>query len=177
MFDFAEYRAKAYEYSKNKCVIDNNIKILNEQGISVKHWGENSGKIKFIKDMNTSEMKEVEKEFNVSFSLGGTGFVKFEFNEEINGDYNPLMKEIRVAQKNNSDLYNGYFKEALNSVYQSTTICGKHHRIELGTKFWGFLIKGIEKLTLDEIIEIEKETDSVFKNYDVTHGYHFNFNF
>lgn len=174
--DFKEYREKAYEYMKNKCIIDNNIKILEEQGIFIDHWGESSGTLKIKQGMTTKEMKAIENEYNVCFALGGHKYVKFDFNEEKNDARNTLMRQIRTAQKNTSDLYNNYFKEVLKSVYQSTQICGKNHRIELGRKFWGFMIQDIHKLTLDEIIEIEKETDSTFINYDVTNGYHFNFN-
>lgn len=174
--NFKEYRQKAYEYMKNKCIIENNIKILEEQGIFVKQWGESSGTLEIRQGMTTKEMKVIEDEYNVCFALGGSKFVKFDFNEKDNNTNNKLMKEIRKAQKNTSDLYNNYFKEVLKSVYQSTEICGKRHKVELGRRFWGFMIQDIDKLTLDEIIEIEKETDSTFINYDVTNGYHFNFN-
>lgn len=176
MMDFKEYREKAYEYMKNKCIIENNIKILEEQGVFVKQWGESSGRLTIRQGMTTKEMKAIEDEYNVCFALGGSKFVDFDFNEKDNNTNNKLLKEIRDAQKNTSDLYNNYFKEVLQSVYQSTEICGKRHKVELGRRFWGFTIQDIDKLTLDEIIEIEKETDSIFVNYDVTNGYHFNFN-
>ena len=93
--DFKVYRQKAREYQKNKCIIDKNIENFKEDGIFIEHWGEASGTLKIIKSMTTKEMQEIEKEFNVHFSLGGDKFTKFEFNKEIDGDYNPLMKEIR----------------------------------------------------------------------------------
>lgn len=177
--DFKEYRQKAREYQKCKCIIDNNIAILKEDGINVKHWGETSGTLEIIQTMTTKEMKEIEEEFNVHFSLGGSKATKFEFNEEIDGNYNPLMKEIRMAQKTTSDLYNGYFKEVLGSVYQDANICNKRLNIQLGTKFWGFMIRPLfdRVFTTDELMAIEKETDSTFIDYNVTTGYQFNFNY
>lgn len=175
--DFKEYRQKAYEYQKNEYIMEKNIGILKEQGYKIKHWGEDDGTLEIDKTMSTQEMKVIEDEFNVHFALGGYKFVKFDFNKSIDGEYNPLMKEIRIAQKNTSDLYHNYFaKQILQSVYQNTTICGKNRRIELTRQFWGFFIKTINTLSLDEIIEIEKETDSSFRNYNVTSGYQFNFN-
>ena len=176
--DFKEYRQKAREYKKNKCIINNNIKILKEDDIIVEHWGENRGTLTIAKTMNTKEMQEVEKEFNVKFCLGGHKSTKFDFNEDIDGNYNPLMKEIRLAQKKTSELYNIYFKQVLESVYHNVKICGINHNIELGTKFWGYMIcpKIDRVLTTDELIAIEKETDSTFVDYNVTTGYHFNFN-
>lgn len=174
--DFKEYRQKAYEYQKNECIIKTNKAILEEKGYEVKNWGENDGTLKIQRTMSTHEMKLVEDEFNVHFALGGCEFVKFDFNENIDGEYNQLMKEIRIAQKNTSDLYHNYFEQILQSVYQNTTICNKNRRIELTRQFWGFFIKTIDTLNLDEIIEIEKETDSTFKNYNVTSGYQFTFN-
>ena len=64
--DFKEYRQKAREYEKNKCIIENNKKILEEDGIFVKDWGENSGTLTMIESMSTAEMQEIEKEFNVT---------------------------------------------------------------------------------------------------------------
>lgn len=174
--DFKEYRQKAYEYQKNECIIKKNIDILKEKGYEVKHWGENDGTLTIQKTMSTNLMKTIENEFNVHFALGGYKFVKFDFNENIDGEYNPLMKEIRIAQKNTSDLYHNYFEQVIQSVYQNAIICDKNRRIELARQFWGFFIKTIDTLSLDEIIEIEKETDSSFKNYNVTSGYQFNFN-
>ncbi len=181
MMDFKEYRQKAREYQKNKCIIDTNIKILAEDGIFVEEWGETSGKLEIRKSMNTKEMKAIEDEFNVRFSLGGRKYVKFNFNEKIDGDYNPLMKEIRQAQKMLYDLYNGYFKEIIHSVYQDARICNKRYRIELGTKFWGFMVSAEVSLndkamSLDEIMAIEKDTDSTFIDYNLTTGYQFIFN-
>ena len=178
--DFKKYRQKAREYQKCKCIINNNIKILKEDGIIVEQWGEKSGKLEIKKSMTLKEMKEVEKKFNVHFVLGGNKFTNFEFNEEVNNDCHILMKEIRQAQQKTSDLYNGYFKDILYSVYQDAKICDEVHKIELGTKFWGFLIRPKlfdRVLTTDELMAIEKETDSTFINYDVTFGYHFNFNY
>ena len=176
--DFKEYRQKAREYEKNKCIIDNNIEILKEDGIIVEEWGENSGTLKVIESMSTADMQEIEKEFNVKFSLGGYKSTKFDFNDNIDGDYNPLMKEIRVAQKRTYELYTVYFKEVLQSVYHNVKICGVNHDIELGRKFWGFMVRPkIDKvLTTDELIAIEQETDSTFFDYNVTTGYQFNFN-
>lgn len=175
--DFKVYRQKAREYQKNKCIINKNIENFKEDGIFIEHWGEASGTLKIIKSMTTKEMQEIEKEFNVHFSLGGDKITKFEFNKEIDGGYNPLMKEIRVAQKNTFDLYNGYFEEVLKSVYQRTEICNKTFNITLGTKFWGFRINPLldRVMTTDELMAIEKETDSEFKDYNVTTGYRFDF--
>ena len=177
--DFKKYRQKAREYQKCKCIIDNNIKILEEDGISVEHWGETEGTLTIIKSMTTTEMQEIEKEFNVHFSLGGNRSTKFEFNEQIDGDYNSLMKEIRIAQKTTSDLYNGYFKEVLGSVYQRAEICNRNFDIQLGTKFWGFMISPLLErvMTTNELMAIEKETDSTFVDYNVTTRYQFNFNY
>lgn len=68
--NFKEYRQKAYEYMKNKCIIENNIKILEEQGIFVKQWGESSGTLEIKQGMTTKEMKVIEDEYNVCFALG-----------------------------------------------------------------------------------------------------------
>lgn len=176
--DFKTYRQKAREYQKNKVIIDDNIESLKKDNVFVKHWGETSGTLKIVKSMTTKEMQEVEREFNVHFSLGGDKFTKFEFNEEIDGDYNPLMKEIRIAQKATFDLYNGYFREVLKSLYQRAEICNRTFNITLGTTFWGFMIQPLldRVMTTDELISIEKETDSQFKDYNVTTGYRFNFN-
>lgn len=176
--DFKEYRQKAREYQECKNIIDYNIQSLKANNIFVEHWGETSGTLKIIKSMSTKEMQEIEKKFNVHFCLGGDKYTKFEFNEEIDGDYNKSMKEIRIAQQKTSELYNGYFKEVLKSVYQRTEICNRSFNIELGTKFWGFMIRPLLErvMTTDELIAIEKETDSTFKDYNVTTGYRFSFN-
>ena len=158
--------------------MDNNIKILSEDGIFVEKWGEDKGTLTIKETMSLKEMQVIEKEYNVHFSLGGYKSTKFDFNQEINGHYNPLMKEIRISQKATSDLFNGYFKEVIQSVYHSVNICNERHDIELGHKFWGFFIRPkIERvLTTDELISIENETDSTFKDYNVTTGYRFSFN-
>ena len=178
--DIKEYRKKAKQYQKNKYIINKNIETLKEDGFIIKEWGETSGTLEIKNSMTLKEMQEIEEKFNVHFTLGGSKYTKFQFNENIDDNCHILMKEIRNAQNACYELYNGYFKEALCSVYQDAKICYEVHKIELGTKFWGFLIRPKlfdRVLTTDELMAIEKETDSTFINYDVTFGYHFNFNF
>lgn len=172
MFDFQEYRQYAREYMEYEDRRGYAIKSLEEKEVFIDY---KARRLTIRKSLTTSQMKEIEEEYGVSFNYGGRKVTDFKFKENIDTIHNQDMIVIREAMAGTNKLYNEYFKGVINSFYQQCTINNRHVSIELTRKFWGFFIRTIDELSLDEIIEIERETDSIFKNYDVTFGYEFHF--
>lgn len=181
MFDFQEYREKARKYIEAETIRQNAVEQINENDsrITVDY----KYKTLTVKDtLNTSQIKEIEDEYGVRFSLGGRDVVKFDFREEIDiksiSDIN--MQSIRQAMEDTYNLYYNYFENIRTSMYQMTKIIGENMNITLSTQFWGFFIKAPVSIcddgfTIDEIMEIERETESIFINFDRTLGYEFHF--
>lgn len=127
-------------------------------------------------DMTTSDLKRLEEILGCPFDFGGKGFAKFIIKEGSNEKGAYLIKKYKKVLEEGKILA-GDIVRLSDTDYPSAYICGKRRMLQtFSHTSWGFRVREMEKeLSLQDIIDIEKETGSVFVERN-TYGCDFSFN-
>ncbi|MBQ6219942.1 MAG: hypothetical protein IJH63_00765 [Methanobrevibacter sp.] len=172
--EFVKYAKEFYTNYKRKQELTSEIKNIVD-GYTITINQSYTFEVHKEEDMTTKDLSKLQDILGCDFSFGGGKYVKFNIANPDKGI--PIIQEYKQLLERQKTLGKTLIGIHGNS-YPSAKLAGKYRDLEVFTSsYWGFRIQEItdeKKLTLDEIIAIEKETRTQFAERN-SYGCDFNF--
>lgn len=163
IFDFDKFRKLSTKYFVEEKRMKKLVDILQEMyDCTISNYRYFTFKIP-EENFNTEKLRELEVKGGLTFTVGNGNHWKFILNENGCGeDKLGFFNELRELVGRHYTI-GTQLKKMTGGNYTDTVINGKRYSLELTSQYWGFTIREYEnKLPLDEIISIEKSTESEF---------------
>lgn len=124
-------------------------------------------------DFTTKDIKFFEELLGSKFNFGGRNYTKYLIENNNEGHEKIIrLKNLIAKQKELAS----HIKNMSHTQYPTAVLCGKVRNLETFTSScWGFRVRELDKdLSLKDIMDIEKETGSIFIERN-TYGCDFRF--